>query len=201
MTEYFLTNPLWRTGVLWLSKTCISPLLDLTGCRRNCNTCFHSTEKTLHAHNNKTTRNIYGHIICTTSNLNLHNNLHKMLPTVYWRNRTKLKYRIIEHISNIRNNTCRVTGTHFNSSGDTINHIHVSVIESLHKSTEYHKIKELFWINKLQTFRFGLHKKTTSNFLFCCLIHFLLNFLFYLLFSYTFSFLGWVNQLYLRIQY
>ena len=190
---------MWRRGDLWPSKTCswsrhwnlfLLSLLSLTA--------FFTAvgEIGLHAYTRRkihfnTTHNLHGHINCTTSHLIYIITCTKCHLQYIWETGRKLKFRITEHISSIRNNTGTAIGAHFNSSGHTVNHMHVSAIESLQKSTGYRKVKELFWINKLQTFRFGLTKKIITNFIsIIFLFFFFISFLFLVFFSAYL--LGWV---------
>ena len=71
----------------------------------------------------------------------------------------KLKTRITEHLRNFRQLTNTIIGLHLNTTGHTMEHMQINTIEKLYKSSNYQKAKELFWINKLQTLKYGLKKK------------------------------------------
>ena len=59
----------------------------------------------------------------------------------------------------IRRNKDTVIGLHCNSLGHSIQDIQVNVTEELHNSFSYRKMKQLFWINKLETIIRGLNEK------------------------------------------
>ena len=128
--------------------------------RRNCSTCAHSVEAaTFYAHHTKTTHSIQGYITCNTSNVIYIITCSKCHKQYVGETGRKLKNRISEHLRSINNDLDTVVGKHFNTLNHTNAHMKISAIESLCNSTGYRKVKELFWINKLQTRNFGLNKK------------------------------------------
>ena len=93
--------------------------------------------------------------------LDLHNYLLQMSKATVGKTR-KLKIKISEQLSNICKNTNTIIGLYFNTTGHTFEHIQVNTIEKLHKSSNYQKVKELIWINKLQILKYDLNKKDYS---------------------------------------
>ena len=128
--------------------------------RRNCTTCKHSEESTtLYSYQEQTYRNIRGHVNCNASNVVYLISCKKCLKQYVGETGRKLKTRITEHMGYIRRNKDTAIGLHFNSLGDYILNFQVNVVEKLYNSISYRKVKEPFWINKLQAITHGLNKK------------------------------------------
>ena len=74
-----------------------------------------------------------------------------------------IKHRIKEHVWDIRGKRDKVVAVHFNSADHSENDAKFCIIEALNpnRSTTYRRIREEFWINKLQTWSpIGLNIKT-----------------------------------------
>ena len=128
--------------------------------RKGCSTCTYSTETTtFHSYHQQKTFTIHGHINCNTSNVIYLITCTKCHKQYVGETGRKLKTRITEHLHSIKNHKNTVIGIHFTSTHHSIDHILIHPIESLHNSSNYRKVKELFWINKLQTLDHGLNKK------------------------------------------
>lgn len=73
-----------------------------------------------------------------------------------------LKQRVKEHLWDIRGNKEKPVAVHFNQAGHKLDDLQVQVIESVKdNSLYYRKIREEFWMNKLNTVTpFGLNVKS-----------------------------------------
>ena len=130
--------------------------------RHHCSICKHSSKNSsFHSNHINKTFNIHGHISCNSTNLIYIITCSKCQKQYVGKTGRKLKTRLTEHFRNICQHTNIIIGLHFNTTGHTIEHMQVNTIEKLHKSSNYRKAKELFWINKLQTLKHDLNKKKT----------------------------------------
>ena len=102
---------------------------------------------------------IRGHIDCTTKNV-VYGLFCEKCDTIVYVGETgnSLYERMSNHLSRIRNFRDDVVPLHFNSEDHDINCFRIVGIESIGgQSLQYRRVRENFWIKKLDTYHNGLN--------------------------------------------
>lgn len=146
-----------QKGIIQSSR-CSGPC-DTPGCK----TCMFLPQSEMFQ-GKDTTYSIYRGGNCNTKNVVYLISCGKCNQPVYvGETGRSIKERVKEHIWDIRAFRDKPVSIHFNSSAHSENDIKFNIIESINnnKSTIYRRIREEFWINKLQTWSpIGLNIKT-----------------------------------------
>ena len=128
-------------------------------CQKKCAICKYITQDTtFHHQNTKYTFNT--DINCKTSNLIYGIKCHRCEMILYvGETGTTIYERFQNHISSIKRKQDHPVAEHFNTPDHELEHLTIICIEKITKNNiHYGKIRESFWIRKLNTVEKGINK-------------------------------------------
>ena len=130
-----------------------------TKCQKKCAICKYITQDITFNHHN-TTYTFNTEINCKTSNLIYGIKCHRCEMILYvGETGTTIYERFQNHISSIKRKQDHPVSEHFNTPDHKLEHLTIICIEKIRKNDiHYRKIRESFWIAKLNTVEKGINK-------------------------------------------